>query len=57
MKIRFAVLATIILAGAAACAQSPTAADSHRRVPAASQRTGEVVDTTTRTGGVAGTGH
>jgi hypothetical protein len=56
MKIRFAVLAAMVLASAIACTQSPTASDRH--TPTSISRDGTTTsDTTNRTGGVAGTGH
>jgi hypothetical protein len=58
MKIRFAILAALVLASAVACTQSPTSSDSHRRTPAPSVHTGEITDTTTnRSGGTIGSGH
>jgi hypothetical protein len=56
MKIRFAVLAAMILASASACIQSPTATD-HSRGSAPVLRADETADTTTRNGGTFGTGH
>jgi hypothetical protein len=56
MKIRFAVLAAMVLASVIACTQSPTASD--RRSPSTISRDGtSTTDTTNRTGGIAGTGH
>jgi hypothetical protein len=58
MKIRFAILAALVLASAVACTQSPTSLDSHRRTPAPGLHTGETIDTTTaRNGGAVGSGH
>jgi ABC-type glycerol-3-phosphate transport system substrate-binding protein len=58
MKIRFAVLSALVIASVAtaACSDSPTSADSrHRSVTAVT--TTDVIDTTTRGGGLAGSGH
>ena len=58
MKIRFAILAALVLASAAACTQSPTSSDSHRRTPTPDLHTSETTDTTTaRNGGAVGSGH
>ncbi|HEX6748894.1 MAG TPA: hypothetical protein VF092_16465 [Longimicrobium sp.] len=57
MKIRIAVLAAMILANVAACAQSPTAVDPSRRSPVPSVREGDVTDTTSRGGGLLGSNH
>ena len=56
MKIRFAVLAALVVASAVACAKSPTASAPSRRDTAPSTYNADGTDTTTRTGTL-GTGH
>jgi hypothetical protein len=56
MKIRFAVLAAMVLASVVACAQSPTATTPIHRDIAPASYNADGSDTTGRTGTL-GTGH
>ena len=57
MKIRFAVLSVLVLASVVACTQSPTSPERTHRAPSTTVSDNEIVDTTSRGGGFAGSGH